>query len=259
VTTSYKTWVEISASNLIHNISQIRNLLRPGTKLAGVIKANAYGHGVIEVAKIIQNKIDFFAVDSIDEALWLKNGGAGKPILILGYTLLSNLPEIVENNFHQVVSSIETIQELDRITKIKNKEAFIHLKIETGTSRQGIYPKDLPAFVESFKKNPLLKLAGVSTHYANIEDTADHSFAENQLQKYNEAIALIKAESKADFYQHTACSAAIILFPETHFNFVRLGISLYGLWSSPSVEAEAKHAIDLKPVLSWKSRLRAQP
>jgi alanine racemase len=255
VTTSYKTWVEISASNLIHNISQIRNLLRPGTKLAGVIKANAYGHGVIEVAKIIQNKIDFFAVDSIDEALWLKNGGAGKPILILGYTLLSNLPEIVENNFHQVVSSIETIQELDRITKIKNKEAFIHLKIETGTSRQGIYPKDLPAFVESFKKNPLLKLAGVSTHYANIEDTADHSFAENQLQKYNEAIALIKAESKADFYQHTACSAAIILFPETHFNFVRLGISLYGLWSSPSVEAEAKHAIDLKPVLSWKSRV----
>lgn len=251
----HKSWVEISAINLLHNISQIRSLLTPGTTLAGVIKANAYGHGILEVAKTIENSIDFFAVDSVDEALKLKSGRAGKPILILGYTLISRLPEIVENDFHQVVSSIETLEELDKITKTINKEAYIHLKIETGTSRQGIFQSNLPEFLKIFKSNPLLKLAGVSTHYANIEDTSDHSFAEKQLQLYNEAVISIKKEINYQFFQHTACSAAIILFPETHFNFVRLGISLYGLWSSASVRDEANHRVDLKPVLSWKSRV----
>jgi len=260
-----KTWVEISRQNILHNISEIKKLLKPGVSLMAVIKSNAYGHGISEVAKILTSAsspcfreaeiggvsarggsawggrggkstgIDWFGVDSIDEALILKKillrqgFGGQRPILILGYIPLLRLKEAVKNGFRFVVYNYETIKVL---SKIHNLKSIIHLKAETGTSRQGIGENEILDFVKFIKKFPNIKIEGFYTHFANIEDTTDHSYAEKQLNKFNKMIKLLEKTGISIPVKHSACSAATILFPETHFNLVRLGISMYGMWSS---------------------------
>lgn len=252
-----KTWVEISQSALLNNIEQFRRRIGPNVKIGATIKSNAYGHGLLEVAQATESAVDWFCVDSIDEALRVKEI-TNKSILILGYTLFSRLEEVVENEFHQVVANLETLERLSELARKTNKIVNVHLKIETGTSRQGIWLNDLEKFLNVIKINILLKLAGVSTHYANIEDTTDDTYARQQLKTYNEAVEFIKSKGFADFTRHTACSAAAVLYPETHFDMIRLGISLYGLWSSTEtqvVAAQKNIEINLQPVLTWKTRV----
>ncbi len=254
-----RTWLEISQENLIHNIKQFRKRVGDKVKIAGVIKSNAYGHGLIEVAQCIQSEVDWLAVDSVSEALQINQLKLNQRIvLVLGYTLLERLEEVVENGFHQVVTNLETLEKLNEIVNLKNKKAFIHLKIETGTSRQGIWQENLDEYLEIILQNNNLVLAGVSTHFANIEDTTDYSFAAEQLEKFQLAVDYIEKKGFADFLKHTACSAAAIIFPETHFDMIRLGISMYGLWSSSETKVSAKQKgimIDLKPVLTWKTKI----
>jgi alanine racemase len=253
-----KTHIEINSENILHNYDQFKNRIGDNVKLMPILKSNAYGHGLIEVGKILNGKADWFGVDSIDEAVSLKKEGINKPILILGYTLIDRLKEVVDNGFHQVVANVETLENLDYISKAENKQSFIHLKIETGTSRQGIMPNDIDKYLNIILANEKLKLAGVSTHYANIEDTTDHSYAEMQLEKYVETVRYIENKGFSDFIRHTACSAAAIIFPETHFDLVRVGISMYGLWSSDATKVSAKQkdvTIDLKPALTWKTKV----
>jgi alanine racemase len=252
-----KTWVEISQENLLHNVSQFRQRIGESVKIAGVIKSNAYGHGLVEVAEIIQEKVDWIAVDSIDEALLAKEK-TDKTVLILGYTIFERLKEVVENGFHQIVANAETLEKLARISRKVGKDVYVHLKIETGTSRQGIWYADLDKFLELIEKNSFLKLAGVSTHFANIEDTTDHSYAERQLENYKQAVKHIEDKGFCSFIKHTACSAAAVLFEETHFDMIRLGISLYGMWSSTETQVSASQKsvdITLKPVITWKTRV----
>ncbi|MBU1131945.1 alanine racemase [Patescibacteria group bacterium] len=253
-----KVWVEISEQNLIDNLLQFRNRIGETVKLAATVKSNAYGHGFCEVCSVAEKYVDLFAVDSIDEALKLRERGSEKPILILGYTLLSRLEQTVENGFHQVVANLETLRDLGKISARLQKKAFVHLKIETGTSRQGIFVHDLDKYVEIFRQSSLLELAGVSTHFANIEDTTDHSYAENQLKRYKEAVAHLKENGFENFVKHTACSAAAVLFSETHFDLVRVGISMYGLWSSKETKVTATEKnieMKLNPILTWKTRI----
>jgi len=251
-----KTWLEVSKDNLLFNLEQFRKRVGDRVKIMGVVKSNAYGHGIEQTAEIIQDKVDCFGVDSIDEAFHINTNK--KYTLILGYTLIERLDEVVQNGFHQVVANIETLDKLDQITKKLEKESYIHLKIETGTSRQGIFESDLDKFLEYFKNNEKLILAGVSTHFANIEDTTDHSYAEGQLAKYKSAIEKIGKVASTNFIRHTACSAAAVLFPETYFDMVRLGISMYGMWSSRETQVSATQMgieIELKPALTWKTKI----
>lgn len=256
-----KTWVEISKENLISNINQFRQRVGEQVKIAGIVKSNAYGHGLGQVSDIIQDQIDWFGVDSVDEALQVSRNlkvESRKPILILGYTIFDRLEDVVDNEFHQVVANIETAKKLKEIAERLNKIAKIHLKIETGTSRQGIFPKDLKQFIELIKSSDNLQLAGVSTHYANIEDTTDSTYAMNQLANYKEAVEYIGNHGLKEFIKHTACSAATVLFPDTYFDMVRVGISMYGMWSSSETEVSAKQKgieLNLKPSLTWKTRI----
>jgi alanine racemase len=251
-----KVWVELSKANLHSNIAQFRNQIGKGEKLSVAIKANAYGHGIIEVAKISEPLVDFFDVDSINEALLLRNNGITKPILILGYTRLENLEEVVKNDFHQVISTFEELTAIEEIAKKLYKLAKIHLKIETGTNRRGIFMDDLNKFLVHIQDHSNLKLAGISTHFANIEDTTDSTYAFKQLETYKQAVSEADKLGFTDYLKHTACSAAAILYPETIFDMLRLGISLYGLWPSTETLVSAKQKninIDLQPVLTWKT------
>jgi alanine racemase len=251
-----KTWVEISKNNLIHNLQTFRSIIGPKVALMSVVKSNAYGHGLKEVASIARDYCDWFGVDSIDEALALKEQGIDKQILILGYTINDRLRDVVENDFSQVVYNQETIKLLGELSNRLNKKVNIHFKIETGTSRQGIGPEELADRINLVKQYPNLIIQGLSTHFANIEDTTDHGYAKSQLEKFNQVIEKFSRQGIDVPIKHTACSAAAILFPETHFDMVRIGISQYGLWSSKETFVSANgeaNKIDLKPALTWKT------
>lgn len=251
-----KTWVEINKNNLLHNLEQIRNLVGEKIKIMGVVKANAYGHGLTEVAGVISDKVDWLGVDSLSEALKLRQVAIKKPILVLGYTELKDLKEAVKNNISLTVYNKETIEKLGKIPiHNPNLNPKIHIKIETGTARQGVLENEILEFIKFVKQYPSIEIQGISTHYANIEDTTDSSFAKAQLEIFSRAAEILKKEGVTPL-RHTACSAATILFPETHFDMVRLGISMYGLWSSKETKAVAKNKnleLDLKPALTWKT------
>jgi len=254
----HKTWVELNKNALKSNIRQFQKLIGD-VNLMVVVKSNAYGHGLVEVAKILKGAGPAFGgvnfgVDSIDEAVKLKKAGINSPILILGYTLKSRLKEVVKYNFRQVVYNKETVIELGKI----KKKVRVHLKIETGTSRQGIEKEQVLDFVKLIKKYPQIEIEGIYTHFANIEDTTNYSFAEKQLNKFKEVVDLLEKNNIKIPIKHTACTAATILFPETYFNLVRAGIGIYGLWPSKETFVSAKNEhkkLILEPVLSWKTKI----
>ncbi|NQV13313.1 MAG: alanine racemase [Parcubacteria group bacterium] len=273
-----KTWVEIDQAAIAHNVQQFKNIIEPEVKLLVAVKANAYGHGLVEVSKIaLAAGADWLGVDSIDEALALRQAGVNDPILIVGYVLRSRLSEAVENGFRLIVYNRETIEELGKITSFdpstrlransaqdRNSKGKIniHLKIETGISRQGVMPEDAPKFVKLIKKFPHLNIEGISTHFANIEDTTDYSYAQKQLKTFQEVVSSLEKEGVNIPLKHTANSAATMLFPETHFDIARVGISLYGFWPSPEAQqtvGEKKKEggvlkdFSLQTVLTWKT------
>lgn len=253
------TWVEISKSALLRNIQTFRTLLTSKTILAPCIKANAYGHGFIETAKIIQKSTDWFSINSLDEAARLREADIKNPLCIMGYVPRSNLKEAVQLGCRLVVYNRETIQALAKITEKRGHKAYLHLKTETGTNRQGISPETVLEFARYIGRFPNLIIEGISTHFANIEDTKNHTYAEYQLKEFQKTIEQLQKAGIKIPLRHCANSAALLLFPYTHFTMVRPGIATYGLWPSVETkkEAEKKHGkkLTLHPALTWKTRI----
>ncbi len=254
-----RTWVEISKDALRSNIAALSSLLEPGVLMAGVVKANAYGHGLKEVVPLfLEAGTRIFAVDSVGEAAVVRALAPEATILVLGYTLREDLCQLVELNAHQVVYDPDTIRQLQEEAAKVGKRAAIHLKIETGTLRQGIWPTEIPAFAQLITSCPHVELVGISTHFANIEESEDASFAEYQMSQFLKAYDLLKENGFDPQYVHTACSAAVILYPQTHGTLVRPGIAAYGFWPSRETRQLARHLgrrIELEPVLSWKTKI----
>jgi len=259
---NYTTWIEISQSAYAHNLTFFRKKIPSATEFSVVIKSNAYGHGMLEMAQLaVRHGADSFCVHSLDEAVQLRQAGFRQDILIMGPVPLLRLSEVVEHDFRLALFNPETLRELASLTRRRNQPVRVHLKLETGTYRQGISEKELPEFLHAMKDAPLLRLEAVYTHFANIEDTTNHDYALRQLQRFNEMTDFVQKNGFPGVKKHTACSAAILLFPETHFDMVRLGISQYGLWPSREtfVSYKIRHTRNgedvLRPVLSWKTRV----
>ncbi len=253
-----KTWVEISRSALVSNAKVFRCRVRAGVNVMAVVKSNAYGHGLVEAAKVLQPHLDWFGVDNVDEGLALRRAGIRKPILMLGFTPSWRMAEAVREELRMTVSSLEQIRAARAASVRAGKKARVHLKVETGTTRQGVDLRALPEALTLLTASKGLLLEGLSTHYANIEDATDHQYAAGQLETYQDALRILEANGIVPEIRHTACTAAAILYPDTHFNMVRVGVGLYGIWPSAEtrLEAEAKNLeIDLKPVLTWKTRI----
>ncbi len=251
------SWLEIDAAALEHNISAIKANLAPGCAMVPVVKANAYGHGYLEIGRLLDGKsFPYIGVHNLEEAFLLRAGGIKSDILILGYVPLADLRATVESGFDFVVYNLETLTKLAEVASAE-APAKCHLKLETGTNRQGVTREKLPEFLSLFMNKPQLQLVGVSTHFANIEDTTNHSYAEFQFKRYTEMKQMIEATKLPVKYYHMASSAASLLFPHTHFNLARVGISLYGLWPSKetylSYRLSGKENEILKPVLTWKT------
>ncbi len=247
-------YVGISKKALLNNITELRKLVGPERKLAGVIKSNAYGHGILEVASIISPYVDAFVVHCADDVARLREAGHKQPIIIVGYVQKSDMEWAIENGAELNCSGIEYATWAAAAAAKVGKKAALHIKVETGTNRLGAMPGELIPLGRFIAENPHLELKGIYSHYANIEDTTDHSYAMQQLANYNELVG--KLEKELGFkvpVHHTACSAAIMLFPETRMDLVRAGIALYGLW--PSRETllschDSGVSIRLEPVMS---------
>lgn len=255
---NYRTWIEISERALIQNIETLKNA-SDKSKFCAVVKANAYGHGLKEIAQIAnKNGVNFFAVDNIDDALLLRKLLPSSTILTLGYTMKDRLSDAIQDSIDITVYDKDTIELIEKEATKLAKKINVHLKIETGTARQGVLKKNLPETLQSLKRAKHLHLNGISTHFANLEETHNTEFASEQIKKFSDAISSIKKEKFNPSLIHCACSAGIILYPETHFSMVRAGISLYGIWPSYDVKNAVitnNLKIELKPVLTWKSRI----
>lgn len=254
------TWIEVDAEALEHNIRTFRTTIGRQKLMAAVVKANAYGHGLREVASIARDAgVDWLAVHSLEEGLGLRQAGHKCPILCMGYVPFAALPELVDAELRLTVYNVETLRALSKVAAERDRKAVIHLKLETGTNRQGIAEADLDEFLGMAQELPGLSVEGASTHFANIEDTTDHSYARRQLERFQEMLDRVESRVGPLKVRHCASSAAAILFPDTHFDMVRVGIGLYGLWPSRetlvSVGELSLVAPKLQPVMTWKTRL----
>jgi alanine racemase len=168
------------------------------------------------------------------------------------------MKEAISHDLSFVILNLSAAKKARQVAKKLSRKARIHLKVETGTNRLGICGKDLIRLAKFCSLQNEIFLEGLYTHYANIEDTLDPSFAQEQLRKFKEAERLLQKRGVKIPFKHTACTAAAILFKETNFNLIRLGLGLYGLWPSRETKISAQEKgmkINLQPVLTWKTRV----
>jgi alanine racemase len=253
-------WVEVDASAIRWNIDQFRLRLGSSTLFGAVVKANAYGHGILEVAELARGAgVEWLCVNGLDEAALLRRAGHGERILVMGHVELQRLGDVVDLDLRPVVYNRRTVELLDAAARKRGARVHVHLKIETGTQRQGIAESDLEPFVELVRSSPGLVLEGVTTHFANIEDTTDHRYATAQFERFNRAIDTVQGCGVRVPLRHAACSAAALLFARTHLDMARVGIALYGLWPSRetyvSCLEKGASLLDLRPALTWKTRV----
>jgi alanine racemase len=251
-------WVEIDGAALRNNVVEFKRRLGTEPRLGAVVKSNAYGHGMLEVARLaVEAGADWLCVNNVQEGVALRAAGLTPPILVMGYVPLDALEDVVAHDLQPVVYNVATLDRLDALAG--GRPVRVHVKVETGTHRQGVLERDVPAFVRRILGSRSLTLAGISTHFANIEDTTSHDFAETQIAAYARIADAIAGLNPGPLIRHSACSAAVLLFNRTHLDLARVGISLYGLWPSKetyvSCLERGKPSLDLKPVMTWKTRI----
>lgn len=252
---SRSTVIEIKKSALIKNLlslSKYINRINKKVKICAIIKSNAYGHGLLQVAEILNKlqNIEFFGITSIEEAIVLRESGIKKKILLLGSIYpFENFKEIIHYNITPTISSILAMKEFDKYLKKINKKIGFHLKIDTGMGRIGILPESVLRFVEEYKKVNNLHCEGLYTHFSSASE--DKEYTMYQLEQFKNFYNILLSYDIKPKYLHTANSAATILYPETYFNLIRPGLLLYGL--KPFLNSD--QILQTEPVLSLKSKI----
>lgn len=255
------SWIELSRAALEQNVAALATIA-PGKMMAVSVKANAYGHGLAEMVALLADnkKVHYLSVHSIEEAEVCRWAGWERAILLLGPMPADEAEAVLELDLEPVVFDRATLERLGRLGDRAGRSIKTHLKLETGTNRQGIGERELTSFAAVYKKHQSLRRPyGASTHFANIEDTIDHEYADYQLAQFRALTGTMKKLGIGPTIRHTASSAAALLFDQTHFDLIRPGISVYGHW--PSRETYLSYRLGggknniLRPVLSWKARV----
>ncbi len=246
------TVVEIHHQALRYNYRQLKKRIPANVKTLCVVKSNAYGHGAASVSRVLQEEgADFFGVGTIDEALELREAGVKRPILILLGLLEDHFDALVRYQFTPVIYDLKTAERLHLFLSQKGKSLSIHVKVDTGMTRLGVLPKEVGSFCERLKRFSSLVPAGLMTHLADAEDD---TFTVRQLKRFEEARREFQKYFPRAQILHTANSQAVIdrrISAKNEDLMVRLGIALYGAYPSE----KARKRIELKPVLSWKTRI----
>ena len=251
------TWIEVSAGAVANNVAVFREMVGSDRALMAVVKSNAYGHGLHEVAGIaLRSGADWLGVFWVEEGLALRKRGVDAPILVFGPVPEDTLDRAIAAGLRLTAASPKAATSIAARPAVRG--ARVHLKVETGTNRQGMLAGELPAAIRVLQGAGVV-IEGVYTHFADIEDTTEHVFAEKQKARFGEVLDELRSIGVDVPMPHTACTAAAILFPETHHTLVRAGIGLYGLWPSKetnvSANALGRNRIGLRPAMTWKTRI----
>lgn len=239
----------INTSNLIYNLNRIRSLASRA-KVMAIVKANAYGHGILETSKCLENNgVDFLGVAFIDEAIQLRKNKIKSPILVLVPENIKDADRFLKYNLQVAVSNLDFVRSLSQAALKTNKTAKIHIYVDTGMTRDGVYPNEALFFVKKCAELPNIKLVGICTHFST--SGTDLDFARKQLEKFNQVLLTLKTNNFKFKYIHAANSAAIATIPESQFNLVRPGLALYGYSPVP----EMNKYFSVKPVMELKSRI----
>ncbi len=252
----HTTWCEIDRGALADNVRALRALVPARSRLAVAVKANAYGHGLVLAARaFVAGGADWLCVHHIDALRALRAAGVDAPVQMVGPVLWEDLGEAAALDARVLVYRRETVERLEAL----GVSARLHLKLETGNHRQGV---ELPRALElaaQIAAAPNLELEGVSSHFANIEDTTDHRYARGQLERFEAAVAALRAAGHPLPICHLSNSAAALLWPDHCFDMVRVGIAAYGMWPSKETRVAATLAgrgdVVLRPALRWKTRV----
>lgn len=246
---SYRTWIEISRSALYWNFRQFKRFFGRKALIAPVIKANAYGHDIAQIAKRLRNEpIWGFCVAYDTEANALIKQGITNKILVLSAWQKHNLPNLIRHNIRLIVWDIESAQTISDVAKRSKIAALVHMKIDTGTTRIGTRPERIELFRRQLSGLPWIVVEGIFSHYADSE-SGDLASARDQRDLFIRTLNGMRAP-----LIHMACTAASLRLPITPTNLVRLGIGLYGLWPSKATRKHVR-SLTLRPVMSWYTRI----
>lgn len=250
-----RTWAEINTSSIGNNLRSMREKLPEGCKFMGLVKADAYGHGAIEIARCLEKlKCDYLSVACIAEAEELRNAGIKLPILILGATPAEFTERLVKYDVVQTVGSLENAKDYSKAASELGAKLKIHIKVDTGMGRLGFEVKngDVSKVLETLKQ-PNLEAEGIYTHLAVADEPDKEEYTRNQFRLFMDTIEKIEKASGVHFaIRHCANSGAMINYPEMYLDMVRPGLLLYGLY--PGAETGG---IELEPVMELKSRIVA--
>ncbi|MBI3614886.1 MAG: alanine racemase [Candidatus Omnitrophica bacterium] len=244
-------WIEVDLAAVRHNLRQIRQLIGPRVQILAVVKANAYGHGLAPVAEaLVDSKADGLGVASVREGVALREHGIRSKILVLGQILPEEAPLVVGHGLTQAIGDIHVAQALSRAAAQQEKEASVHLKIDTGMGRYGVWHEEAIELSRRIAQLPALRVEGVFTHLATAGQDAEA--AEEQMRRFFQVIQRLHRGKLPAGLKHVANSVSLLKFPAARQDLVRTGLLLYG--ASPIREGHLP--VRLKPVLSLKSRIQ---
>ncbi|MDH5507194.1 MAG: alanine racemase [Anaerolineae bacterium] len=244
------TFVEIDLARLSENYTAIQAKVGSAVVMP-ILKANAYGHGLVEVAKHMEGiGAKYAGVAFLEEGLLLREAGIRIPILVMGGILGSQAPLFLKHDLALTASSIDKLRQIDEAAASMGVKAKVHLKIDTGMERIGVHYYNAAGLLEASLQCKHVVIEGIFSHFANA-DAADLSSAKLQLERFEETLKFYEDRSLPFPLRHMANSGAILQFPESYLDLVRPGILLYGVYPS----AEAAQSIEVKPALAWKSKV----
>lgn len=245
-----RTWVQIDLGAICHNVACVRNKIGQDVKLLTVIKADAYGHGAVEVAKALQKQCDFFGVASVSEGVELRKAGIRIPILVLGFTDSYDFTHAVEFDIRPTIFTLEQAHALSEEAQRQGKTASFHFAVDTGMSRIGFQVSEECAdIVQQITLLPSLHAEGIFSHYF-ASDEADLSRAKAQQDAFIRFNEMLSARGIEIPIRHMSNSAGILTL-DKRFDMVRSGIITYGVFPS----AEVDRSMDLRPAMQWKSQV----
>jgi alanine racemase len=244
------TVVEVNLARLTENFRAIKAAVAPAAVMP-IVKANAYGHGLVEVARhLVTLGATSLGVAFLEEAVALRGAGITLPILVMGGILGNQIPIFLRHGLTLTASSIDKLRQIDETAGAMGVTATVHLKIDTGMERIGVHYYNARGLLERAAECRHALVEGIYSHFAN-SDAADLSSARLQLSRFQDVIEWYDKQGMTPPVRHIANSGAILQLPESHLDLVRPGILLYGVYPSP----EARRSIAVQPALSWKSRV----
>ncbi len=245
-----RVYAEININNIKRNIQSVRDIVGKDTKIMAVIKSDGYGHGAVMCAESIKDVADSYAVATIEEAVELRDNNVSGEILILGYTFSDRYEDAIKNNISMTVFDFVSAKKISETAVKLNKTAILHIAVDTGMGRIGFIPNDKSADeIVKIAGLPMIRIEGIFSHFAT-SDEKNKEYSTRQLERFNLFLAKLTEKNVHINTVHIDNSAAITELPQSHFDMVRMGIILYGLYPSNEVD---KSKIKLYPAMEFKA------